>query len=127
MDTNMKKRIYKVLIVVGGGLALLLAYALFVNIFGFGLPCVYKQTLGIECAGCGLSRASAALLRLDFKAAFAYNAVWPLYVGYGVWAALSIVPAYVRNGTPPAFPRPLWLNWTVLGLILAYGVVRNFL
>lgn len=127
MDGQKKKRIYKVLLVAGGAVGVLLAYALFVNIFGFGLPCLYKQTLGLECAGCGLSRASAALVRLDFQAAFSYNAVWPLYLCYGLWAGISAVWAYVKDGTPPSFPRPLWLNWVVLGAILAYGVIRNFI
>ncbi len=104
---------------------LLLGYALFVNLAGFGLPCLFKQTLGLECAGCGLSRASAALLRLDFKAAFGYNAVWPLYLGYVLWALPAAVIPYIKDGRPVNLPKPVWLNWVVLGVILAYGVVRN--
>ncbi len=127
MNTDQRKRLYKALCVAGGGLLLLLGYALFVNCFGFGLPCLYKQTTGFECAGCGLSRAAAALIRLDLKTAFAYNAVWPLYLGYILWAVPSTVIPYVKEGRPVSLPKPVWLNWVILGVILAYGVIRNFI
>lgn len=127
MDADVKKRLCKALGVVSGALLLLVGYALFFNIFGFGLPCMFQRMLGIECAGCGLSRAAAALLRLDLRAAFSYNAVWPLYVVYALWALPATVIPYVREGRPIDLPRPLWLNYVIFGLILAYGVVRNFL
>lgn len=126
LDTGQKQRLRKVLLFTGGVL-LILGYALFVSLAGFGLPCLFKQTLGFECAGCGLSRAAAALIRLDFKTAFGYNAVWPLYLGYVLWAVPAAVIPYVREGRPIDLPRPTWLNWVILGVILAYGVVRNFI
>lgn len=127
MNTDQRKRLCKALCVAGGGVLLLLGYALFVNFFGFGLPCLYKQTTGLECAGCGLSRAAAALVRLDFQAAFAYNAVWPLYLGYALWAVPAAVIPYVKEGDPVSLPKPVWLNWVILGAILTYGLIRNFI
>ena len=35
--------------------------------------CPFKLLLGIDCPGCGLTRAALALLRLDFAAAFRFN------------------------------------------------------
>lgn len=127
MDALVKKRLMKALGVIGGVILALVAYALFFNLTGFGLPCIYKMLLNIDCAGCGMSRAAAALLRLDFAAAFSYNAVWPLYLGYLFWVVPAVTVPYVREGRPISFPRPVWLNWVVLGCILAYGVVRNFI
>lgn len=127
MDRNMKKRLMGVLLFVGIGVLLLVGYALFVHLAGFGLPCIFQRTVGLQCAGCGLSRAAAALLRLDFKAAFAYNAVWPLYLGYCLWAVPAVTVPYVKSGKVLCLPRPLWLNVVIFGLILAYGVLRNFM
>lgn len=127
LSLDQKRRLYRVLWWTGGAVLALVGYALFVNFFGFGLPCMYKQLFHIDCAGCGLSRAAAALIRLDFKAAFRYNAVWPLYLVYGLWAVPASVIPYVREGKQMTFPKPKWINFAVLGVILAYGVVRNFI
>ena len=127
LDREQKNRLWKVLAVTGIALLFLIGYALFFNLFGFGLPCVFNRLLGIECAGCGLSRAAAALLRLDFQAAFEYNAVWPLYLGYALWAAPAVSISYVRTGREIGFPSPVWLNYAILGILVSYGVIRNFI
>lgn len=35
--------------------------------------CIIKKITGLECFGCGMTRAVIAALRLDFKAAFSYH------------------------------------------------------
>ena len=42
----------------------------------FGWNCPIKYLIGVPCPGCGLSRALAALLRLDFRTAFAVFTRW---------------------------------------------------
>ena len=39
----------------------------------FRIPCLIKWIFGIECPGCGITRAYISLFRLDLKQAFAYN------------------------------------------------------
>lgn len=125
MSQEQKKRLYKVLWIVGGGVLAVVAYALFYHLVGFGLPCVWYTTTGFQCAGCGMTRAAAALINLDFKTAFAYNAAWPLYVGYVLWVVPAITIPYVKKGTPLQFPKPMWINYTILGGIFVFGIVRN--
>ncbi len=38
-----------------------------------GISCIYKYFFGLECPGCGMTRAFLSFLRLDFKAAFSYH------------------------------------------------------
>ena len=53
-----------------GLLVLLLLGALaYASALLFGWNCPVKYLTGVPCPGCGLSRALAALLRLDFRAA----------------------------------------------------------
>ena len=38
-----------------------------------GISCLYKHFFGIECPGCGMTRAFISLIKLDFKKAFSYH------------------------------------------------------
>ena len=127
MSDGKRKRIYKLLAILGAIAAVLLTYALIVHFTGYGIPCIFKRRLGLECSACGLSRAAASLISLDFAAAFSYNAIWPLYLAYGLWVAISASYKYVKRGEELSLPRPMWLNFVILGVMLAYGVVRNFI
>lgn len=59
----------KVCAVLGAGIA----YLLFTELTGWGIPCVLFQTTGIYCPGCGISRMFKALARLDLTLAAQYN------------------------------------------------------
>lgn len=51
--------------------------------WAFGIPCLYKHFLGVECIGCGMSRAFFSVLRLDFVAAFNYHPMfWSVPIAY---------------------------------------------
>ena len=126
MSDDRRKRIYKLLAFLLVAVVLLWAYAIVVRFTGHGIRCVFKSRLGIECSACGLSRAAASLLTLDFVSAFSYNAIWPLYLCYGIWIAASASIRYLKYGESVSLPKPLWLNFVVLGVMLAYGVLRNF-
>ena len=127
MSDDRRKRIYKLLAFFLITVALLFAYALVVRLTEYGIRCIFKSRLGLECSACGLSRAAASLLTLDFASAFSYNAIWPLYLCYGLWIAVSASVKYLKHGESVSLPKPLWLNFVVIGVMLAYGVVRNFI
>lgn len=127
MSDGKRKRVYKLIAILGAIAAVLLAYAIIVHFTGYGIPCIFKRRLGLECSACGLSRAAASLISLDFAAAFSYNAIWPLYLAYGLWIAISGSYKYVKRGEELSLPRPMWLNFVILGIMLAYGVARNFI
>lgn len=122
-----KKRLLHTVLITGGLLLLLVGYGLFYNITGFGIPCVFHQATGLQCPGCGLSRAIAAVLRLDFSAAFGYNLLWPLYAAYLLWGGIGMAHAYIKRGEPCCLPGKTWLHAVILAVVVAYGVLRNFL
>ena len=44
--------------------------------------CIFKSITGLSCPGCGAQRATHELLHLNFKSAFAYNALLVLSLPY---------------------------------------------
>ena len=127
MSDGKRKRVYKLIAILGAIAAVLLAYVIIVRFTGYGIPCIFKRRLGVECSACGLSRAASSLISFDLASAFTYNAIWPLYLAYGLWVAISASFKYLKSGEELSLPRPMWLNFVVFGVMLAYGVVRNFI
>ena len=84
-------------------------------VWRFRLPCVYRFLLGVRCPGCGMTRALAAALRLDFAAAFGYHWMfWAVPVGYLY---------FLFDGRMLGIK---WLDRAVLALIAA-GFLVNWL
>ena len=71
----MAKRLNKCILISAVTLCVGCAYALFCRLTGLGIPCLFHLATGLNCPGCGVSRMLLSLLRLDFPAAFHYNAV----------------------------------------------------
>lgn len=60
--------------------AVLIIAALYLGMELLGVTCPILFLTGISCAGCGMSRAWLALLRLDLASAFAYHPLFWLPV-----------------------------------------------
>ncbi len=51
-----------------------LLYPLFLELTGIGCPIRY--VFGVQCPGCGMTRALLSVLRFDFASAFAFHPAW---------------------------------------------------
>ena len=88
--------------------------------------CIFHQTTGLWCPGCGLTRGIYQLLHGHVGAALGYNIFTPV-------AIVAIAVAWLGwlrvawGGPPLRMPRwaGRWLTLTVPVVILAYGVLRN--
>jgi len=87
--------------------------------YGFYPRCPFHEWTGLQCPGCGATRAIAALLHAHFAEAWRLNALavtlLPLLVGY---AAL----AFWRRQWPQLPNASLAL---ALLLTAAFGIIRN--
>lgn len=93
-----------------------------------GWPCAFQETLGLPCPGCGLSRASVALLHGQWREALLIHPFVVLVPAFLVAAAAgALLPAPLRRRSAVALGR---LESRVpLGLIAAiafitYGLLR---
>jgi hypothetical protein len=109
-----------------GALAALGLLALFFfdpSRYHFYPVCVFHQTTGLLCPGCGSLRALHQLLHGHVQAALRYNSLLVLSIP----TALSIAAvSAIRKSKAPPNPTRTWF-WVVCFLVLglAFGVWRN--
>jgi hypothetical protein len=86
--------------------------------------CILHKLTGLLCPGCGSLRALHQLLHGHLAAALHFNAL--LVVSLLPLAAWGAWRARRNRRHPSGAPglRPVWL-WCALGLLLAFGVLRN--
>ncbi|MHC4591720.1 MAG: DUF2752 domain-containing protein [Planctomycetota bacterium] len=88
-------------------------------------PCLFHAATGLHCPGCGSLRALHQLLHGNVQAALGLNPLMVLslpFVAYGT--ASCALRRLDRRPLPTLFTRP-WLGWALLGLIMAFAVLRN--
>ena len=124
-DPQRKARLGRVLLIAACVVGGLVVYVLTFARTGRGFPCILHLLTGLQCAGCGMTRAALALLRLDLAAAFSYHALWPVFAGYFLWVGVSDAAVYVRTGKVRLLPGKWWIHAAVLILLFGYGILRN--
>lgn len=121
----MRRRLFRVLRGLGIVLLLGLGYALWGSVTGLWLPCPFHALTGLECPGCGVTRMCLALLRLDFAGAWRANPglllLAPLILALAGWQAMD----YVRTGDRRPGRGQRLLGWTLVVLVVGYGILRN--
>ena len=118
---------------------ILLAAALFLLPFGTAaylythnpytttvFPCLFHIATGLDCPGCGMSRALFSLMHFDFTDAFRYNMFVFFFVPFaGYWWARLF--CYLITGKAPAFRRniPAGVIFLVLFALIGFDILRN--
>lgn len=125
MATTSKKRLFKLVLWAGLILGIGLAYALFCRLTGLAVPCPLHLATGLWCPGCGVTRMSLSLLRLDLMAAWRANPGLLLLSPVLALLSLRLAARYVRTGAARLTGRENALVWCMAVLMLAYGVIRN--
>ena len=95
--------------------------------YGFGIPCLFRKLTGLQCPGCGNTRAALALLRLDAAAAFGYNPLFLLEFFYLLWVLFHCCKSYLKGGRFSYTSPALWLDAAILVVLLAWWVLRNLI
>lgn len=88
--------------------------------YAFYPRCPFFLLTGMQCPGCGSTRALHQLLHGNIEAAFRFNPM--LFVLMAV--ALCAVPAIVRGRRPQFLMQP-WFAWGAFFVLTSYWVIRN--
>jgi hypothetical protein len=89
--------------------------------YAFYPRCPFNWLTGLQCPGCGTTRALHQLLHGNFEAAFRLNPM--LFLGLIPLAAFS-APSFLRGRTPPFIMKP-WFAWMCFVVLTGYWIVRN--
>ncbi len=100
-------------------------YFIFVKIVGFGIPCIFHTVTGLHCPGCGISRMFLSIARLDFKAAFQYNALIFTLSPIALFFILRHYVLYILYGKRKSEKFETVLLVIALVLLIIFGILRN--
>lgn len=82
--------------------------------------CAFHTLTGLDCPGCGTTRALHALLHGDVGAAFRFN---PMLFALAA-VMLCTLPSILR-GESPRFLKTRWFGWTSVVFVTTFWIVRN--
>jgi hypothetical protein len=107
---------------------LFIAAARFLPLNRLPSTCVFYHVTGYPCFTCGMTRATAALARLDFERAMAYHPLAVAFVGVFalLWGALVYGTLTHRSTALMGWVQRhvLRLVLSAFGLLMVYGVWR---
>ncbi len=83
--------------------------------------CLFHMMTGLDCPGCGGTRALHQLLHGNVAEAFLLN---PLLFLYLLPVAVFAAPGIIRGHSPAFLAKP-WFGWTSVVVVTAFWVGRN--
>ena len=86
--------------------------------------CLLHATTGLNCPGCGATRAMHQLLHGNVVAAAHLNLLFVLCFPVAVWWAIRLVSGWFSGRPVDTSIRPAWL-WTFLAVASVFTVLRN--
>jgi len=88
--------------------------------------CGMKEMTGLDCPGCGGTRATHVLLHGGFLEAFRYNAYWAATWPLWIYITASVIVDILFGKMLPGrlHTRP-WFWIVTMSLLMLFGLVRN--
>lgn len=117
-----KKRLKIVSIVITAGIL----YYIEIKTIGISIPCLFYQTTGFKCPGCGITTAILALLQGDFHAAISANTGLAVLALPLITFLLVVLIKWLRHSpTNSKFINIFAILFIIL--LLLWGILRNIL
>lgn len=93
----------------------------------FSIPCIFHQTTGLWCPGCGGQRAMALLLHGNFLASLRHNLLLPFALVVILHVYYIIIEAWILGNKKAlnGFHIPPKAAQYFFGFVIVYFIIRN--
>ena len=88
-------------------------------------PCVFRQLTGLQCPGCGSTRALHQLLHGHFVAAFTLNPLFVIATPLLLYVLLNYTTLSFRGITPKPNALPARYIYLIFVVIVSFWILRN--
>ncbi len=88
-------------------------------------PCPFHALTGLECPGCGSTRAAHQMLHGNLVNALKLNPLLPAYAPLAGYALASALLLALRGRPLPELRVRSSVVWLLLGTIVAFWIFRN--
>lgn len=92
---------------------------------GFYPPCIFHRVTGLDCPGCGATRAVYSLLHGQFALAWHQNAILVLLAPAGLFGSAVAGWRWIHRRPLPSLPWQPWSIFLLLATLAIFGVARN--
>jgi hypothetical protein len=113
-----------VLLFVAGGTGAVVLFLFNPAQHGFYPFCIFHRSTGLLCPGCGSLRALHQILHGNLATAVRFNALLIASLPVAVFFCARFVVRKLKKQPAPLTISTVWL-WWVLGVMLAFGILRN--
>lgn len=108
----------------------LIAGAVYLFIFepgrtGFFPLCPFRQLTGLQCPGCGTTRALHELAHGHFAAAFMLNPLLLIASPFLIWAFLRYTVTGLKGGVPRKNALPAPYIYAIFFVVVSFWIFRN--
>ena len=110
-------------------IAILCIAFLFLILFLFDIitiPCIFHEITGLYCSGCGISRMTKEIFRLNFYQAFRYNPLcfilFPLLLIYLIYSIYLWITEKEDKIIKKIDPKIIYI---LLIIVILFGIMRN--
>ncbi len=122
-----KKRIFKLSLFFLLGIIALIAIYLIIVYTGFGIKCPFHILTGLNCPGCGNTRAVVNIMQFRFLEGLSYNYLFPLEAFYMLRLLFISSKSYILNGKFSFNDSKPALDIIVLVILGLWFILRNIL
>lgn len=122
----MKKRIIKIISIIGIFIIGLITYYYLNQNLNFSIPCLFHKITGYYCPGCGITRCLFSILEGKLYQAFMYNQLvfilLPFFIIYVTYNSYI----YIFNKKNKLIKKiPNYIYIILLIIVISFGIIRN--